>query len=91
MILDGDIHSRNAKLFFPKETEGFDPDSDDFDKDAPGFKPYRDKSKNGGYALAYGCSPAKLASTLGKPEKRLMSCMKLSGMETHLLKRFVVT
>ena len=69
LILNGDIHSRNAKLFYPKETEGFDPDAKDFDKDDPRFKPYRDRSKNGAYALAYGCSPPKLASTLGKPEK----------------------
>lgn len=68
IILNGDMHSRNAKLFYPKETKQFDPDHPEFDKDHPEFKPYRDRSKNGAYALAYGCSPAKLASTLGKPE-----------------------
>ncbi len=68
IILNGDLHSRNAKLFYPKETVNFDPDSPDFNKDDPLFKPYRDRSKNGAYALAYGCSPSKLASTLGKPE-----------------------
>lgn len=69
IILDGDIHSRNAKLFYPEETAGFDPDAPDFNKDDPKFKPYRDRSKNGGYALSYGCSAPKLASTLGKSEK----------------------
>lgn len=73
LILNGDIHSRNAKLFYPKETEGFDPDAEDFDKEHPSFKPYRDRSKNGAYALAYGCSPPKLASTLGKPEKEAIT------------------
>lgn len=68
IILNGDVHSNNAKLFYPQETLNFDPENEDFDKDDPLFKPYRDRSKNGAYALAYGCSPPKLAKTLGKPE-----------------------
>ncbi len=67
IILNGDIHSRNAKLFFPEETKDFDIDAPDFDKDHPNFKPYRSRSKNAAYALAYGCGVKKLASTLGKP------------------------
>lgn len=73
IILNGDIHSRNAKLFFPKETAAFDIDAPDFDKDHPGFKPYRSRSKNAAYALAYGCGVKKLAATLGKPEKEAQS------------------
>lgn len=68
-ILDGDSHSRMAKIFYPEETKNFDINSSDFDKNDPGFKPYRDKSKNGAYCLAYGGSAKKLAETLGKPEK----------------------
>lgn len=68
VILNGDIHSRNAKLFYAEETKDFDPDAPDFDKDHPIFKPFRDRSKNGAYALAYGCSAPKLAKTLGKPD-----------------------
>lgn len=67
MLLEGDEHSRNAKIFFPEQTKDFDLDSEDFNKDDPGFKPYRDTSKNGRYALTYGCSEKKLASTLGQP------------------------
>lgn len=68
LVLNGDSHSFNAKIFFKEETEGFDITSPDFDKDDPKFKPYRSKAKNGIYALLYGCSPPKLAKTLGKPE-----------------------
>jgi hypothetical protein len=56
-------------LFFPKETELFDPSHPDFNKDDKQFKPYRSRSKNGAYALAYGCTPKKLAVTLGVPEE----------------------
>jgi hypothetical protein len=51
ILLNGDIHSKNAKLFFPKETELFDPSHPDFNKDDKQFKPYRSRSKNGAYAL----------------------------------------
>lgn len=67
-ILEGDPHSKNAKIFYPSETEAFDINAEDFDKDNSIFKPFRDRSKNGGYALDYGCSPKKLAAVLGKPE-----------------------
>lgn len=70
IILEGDVHSNNAKIFFPEETKEFDVDSSDFDKDNPKFKPYRDLSKNGAYCLAYGGSAKKLAQTLGKPESK---------------------
>ena len=73
IILEGDIHSRNAKLFYPTETEGFDVTAADFNKDDPKFKPYRDRSKNGQYALAYGCSAPKLAKTLDRKSTRLNS------------------
>ncbi len=68
-LLDGDVHSKNAKAFYPEETKEFDPSSPDFDKEAPGFKPYRDRSKNGYYAVLYGSGPPKLAQVLGKPIK----------------------
>jgi hypothetical protein len=50
-ILNGDPHSKNAQAFFPDETGKFDIEAEDFNKDEPGFKPYRDRSKNGFYAL----------------------------------------
>jgi hypothetical protein len=68
-LIAGDIHSINAKAFFPRETDGYNIHSHDFNKDDPGFKPFRSKSKNGKYAVTYGCSAPKLAKTLGKPEK----------------------
>lgn len=70
-ILNGDPHSKNAKAFYGHldELKQFDISSKDFDKDHPIFKPYRDRSKNGFYALLYGCAAPKLASTLGLPEK----------------------
>ena len=67
-LLDGDIHSKNAKAFYPIETKDIDILAEDFDKDSKVFKPFRSKSKNGKYALVFGCSPKKLAKTLGKPE-----------------------
>lgn len=69
-LIEGDIHSKNAKAFYPLETKDFDTNSPDFNKDAPGFKQYRSKSKNGKYAVTYGASATKLAKTLGKPEKQ---------------------
>lgn len=67
-ILEGDPHSKNAKVFYPLETKAFDINADDFNKDDVGFKPYRDRSKNVFYSLLYGAGPPKVASTLGKPE-----------------------
>lgn len=69
-LLNGDPHSKNAKAFFEEETKQFDIKSPDFNKDDNVFKPYRDRSKNGFYALLYGCSAPKLASTLGLPESK---------------------
>ena len=69
-LIDGDIHSKNAKAFFPEETIEYDINSPDFDKDDAGFKPFRGLSKNGKYGITYGCAPAKLASTLRKPESK---------------------
>lgn len=60
-LLEGDIHSKNARVFYPEDTERLG-------SDEPSFKPFRSKSKNGKYALSYGCSPKKLASTLGVSE-----------------------
>jgi hypothetical protein len=68
-LVSGDVHSRNTKAFFQKETAQFNIHSHDFNKDDPSFKPYRSKSKNGKFAVTYGCSAPKLAKTLGKPEK----------------------
>ena len=52
-----------------KDIQQFDIESPDFSKDHPVFKPYRDKSKNGFYAILYGAGGPKVASTLGLPEK----------------------
>lgn len=67
-LLKGDVHSKVAIAFFPDELEGYDHTAKGFDKDAKEFKPFRNKAKTGGYAILYGCSPAKLAKTLGKSE-----------------------
>lgn len=69
-LIDGDIHSKNAKAFYPLETQQYDIKADGFNKDDPNFKPYRSKSKNGKYAVTYGASAGKLAKTLGQPERK---------------------
>lgn len=69
LLISKDIHSHNAKIFFPEETKDYDIDSPTFSKDDPGFKKYRSLSKNGGYCLAYGGQGPKLATTLRKPER----------------------
>lgn len=70
IILNGDSHSYNAVAFFPNETKGFDPSSPDHDKDHPKFKKWRGKAKNGLYCLLYGGQAAKLAQTLGIPDRQ---------------------
>ena len=70
IILNGDSHSYNAVAFFPEETKGFDPSSPDHDKDHPKFKKWRGKAKNGLYCLLYGGQAAKLAQTLGIPDRK---------------------
>ena len=68
-LLDGDIHSKNALIFYEKElgklgiTHEFEGIKDD-----ARFIPYRNRSKNGKYSLTFGAQPKKLASTLGIPE-----------------------
>lgn len=47
LVLNGDSHSFNAKVFFPKETAMFDLNDPNFSKDDPAFKPYRNKAKTG--------------------------------------------
>jgi hypothetical protein len=68
-LLKGDIHSKNCFAFYAEDLKALGFNQDSFDKEDPKFKPFRDKSKNGLYATLYGCSPAKLATTLGKQEK----------------------
>ena len=70
-ILNGDPHSKNVMAFYDHipEVRGFDINSPEFNKDDPVFKPYRDRSKNGFYAILYGAGGPKVASTLGLPEK----------------------
>lgn len=68
-LLKGDIHSKNCFAFYGDDLKALGISQDSFDKEDPKFKPFRDKSKNGLYATLYGCSPAKLATTLGKQEK----------------------
>lgn len=69
-LLDGDVHSKTAKSVYSTELEDFDITAEDFNKDDPVFKPYRDRSKNIYYAAMYGAGDAKIASTAGLPEKR---------------------
>lgn len=68
LVLNGDSHSFNATVFFPKETSKFDITSPTFNKDDPGFKPYRNKAKTGAYSLAYGASVKKFTKSLGLSE-----------------------
>lgn len=65
LVLNGDSHSFNAKIFFPEQTKSFDIESPSFDKDDPGFKPWRNKAKTGAYSLAYGASVKKFTKSLG--------------------------
>lgn len=58
LVLHGDLHAKNARIFFESETDGLEVDS-------PDFKSYRSRGKNGTYCLMYGGQPKKLASTLG--------------------------
>jgi len=69
-LLDGDVHSKVACSMFPEETKGFDYQAADFNKEDPKFKPYRNKAKAAGYAILYGCSPAKLAKMVGASETK---------------------
>jgi len=87
ILLDGDIHNTNTQIFFPNETGRYDILSEDFNKDDPGFKPYRSRSKNGKYALSYGCSPSKLASTLGCPPSMGQSLYDTFWMKNPALKQ----
>lgn len=91
-LLEGDVHSKVACSFFPEETRGFDYKAVDFNKDDPKFKPWRNKAKSGGYAVLYGSSPKKLATTLGKPEsegKRLYDAFWDSNPALKALKENV--
>lgn len=69
-LLEGDVHSKNAKAFYSHlpEMKKFNPSDPNFDKEDLNFKPFRNKSKNGYYATMYGCAAPKLASTLGISE-----------------------
>lgn len=70
-LLKGDVHSKNANAFYGSIYEEVASiyNSPDFDKENPKWKPYRNKSKNGFYAILYGAAAPKVASTLGIPEK----------------------
>lgn len=70
-ILEGDVHKNNSFVFYgPELLEHGWYSPDQVDKENPKLKPFRSRSKNGKYALSYGCSPPKLAKTLGLPEWR---------------------
>lgn len=60
LVLNGDVHAKNARIFFESETDGLNVDSSE-------FKSYRSRGKNGTYCLMYGGQPRKLASTLEVP------------------------
>jgi len=67
-ILEGDAHTKNAFVFYTDKLAKLGIEMTQEVKEDPKFKPFRSKSKNARYALAYGCSPKKLATTLGEPE-----------------------
>ena len=58
-LLEGDTHSNNARLFYGEDIPA--------GEDGKVVSKYRDPSKNGKYALTYGCTAPKLAETLGVP------------------------
>ena len=58
-LLEGDTHSNNARLFYGEDIPAGD--------DGKVVSKFRDPSKNGKYALTYGCTAPKLAETLGVP------------------------
>ena len=68
-LLKGDVHSKNACAFYgdlyPEVKKFYN--SPEFDKEAPFWKPYRNPSKNGFYAILYGAGGPKVASTLKIP------------------------
>lgn len=70
-LLKGDVHSKNAYAFYGKIYKDVEKiyNSPNFNKELPEWKPYRNKSKNGYYAIMYGAGAPKVASTLGIPEK----------------------
>lgn len=70
-LLKGDVHSKNANAFYGGVYEEVAAiyNAPDFDKENPKWKPYRNKSKNGFYAILYGAAAPKVASTLGIPEQ----------------------
>jgi hypothetical protein len=69
-ILDGDPHSKTAKSVYAEELKDIDINAEDFSKDDPFFKPFRDRSKNVFYAGLYGAGDAKLAKVAGLPESQ---------------------
>jgi hypothetical protein len=69
-LLEGDIHSKNAWVFYKDELQSLGLVQDASNKEDSRFKPSRSKSKNGAYCLAYGGSAKKLAETLGISDKR---------------------
>lgn len=69
-LLEGDIHSANAWVFYKDELQSCGLVQDKSNKEDKRFKPFRSKSKNGAYCLAYGGSAKKLAETLGVANKR---------------------
>lgn len=66
-LLEGDMHSKNAKcVFYKDELQHFNIYSKDFDKDDIVFKPFRDKSKNLLYAIMYGAAAPKVETMIGR-------------------------
>lgn len=62
LVLHGDIHAKNARIFFEDAVA-------DLSVDSPEFKSYRSRGKNGTYCLMYGGQPKKLASTISVSQR----------------------
>lgn len=77
-LLKGDVHSKNAFAFYGDIYEEVAQmyNSPDFNKDISAWKPYRNKSKNGFYAILYGAGAPKVASTLGIPGQHGKSALE---------------
>lgn len=69
-MLKGDIHSKTAKYVWAKELEAYDISDLLFNKEDPGFKPFRSKAKSVRYGCSYGAGAPKLAKMLGETKER---------------------
>lgn len=78
LVLNGDIHEKNARIFFEEQTYNLKADS-------PEFKSFRSRGKNGTYCLMYGGQPKKLSETIGVSLKEAKHLFDKFWMENEAL------